>query len=427
MTDWAIEVEDLGKRYRLGEDGSRQRLGDLFMPWRRGANAREFWALRDVSFKVEKGESVGIIGRNGAGKSTLLKILSRITAPTEGRARVNGRVGTLLEVGTGFHPELSGRENIFLSGSILGLSRAEIRAKFDEIVEFSEVEKFIETPVKRYSSGMQVRLAFAVALYLDPEILIIDEVLAVGDLGFQRKSVGKLRDAAASDHRTILFVSHSLDAVKRLCQRVVVLDGGKVQYDGPPDGGLEHYRESFPVLHQQTQEDAIEDKLEAIHDTVRLLQIEAFGAQGRPTWSFRSGETARLRFEFEVIKPVPDLMFLFHLLGQPAASGASVEIVADVHETISARPLPAGYRGVVEIELPDLKLRSGEFWPYLRLGDVANTTSYAVASGGLPRLSVTSGAPSRFDRMGLVSVDYDFHHEAVRDPTAGDRPLLTAG
>lgn len=427
MTDWAIEVEGLGKRYRLGVDGSRQRLGDLFMPWRRGADAREFWALRDISFKIERGESVGIIGRNGAGKSTLLKILSRITAPTEGRLRVNGRVGTLLEVGTGFHPELSGRENVFLSGAILGLSRAEISSKFDEIVEFSEVEKFIETPVKRYSSGMQVRLAFAVALYLDPEILIVDEVLAVGDLGFQRKSVGKLRDAATSDHRTILFVSHSLESVKRLCPRIIVLDGGQVKFDGPSDSALSYYRESFPLSLGSTDDAPVKDEVEVLDHRARVLKIEALDAEGKSRWSFRSGETARIRFEFEVLKPVPELAFVFRLLGQPHRPGIVDDIITEIHEPISAAPLPAGYRRRVEIELPNLKLRSGEFWLHLRLADASKTARYGVSFGGLPPLSVTSDAPGRYERMGLVSVDYDFHHEAVRDPTAGDRPLLTAG
>src|SRR5579864_5863883 len=205
-----------------------------------------FWALRDVSFDIRQGEAVGIVGRNGAGKSTLLKLLSRITVPTEGRARVRGRVGTLLEVGTGFHPELTGRDNIYLSGTILGMTYREVAAEFDEIVAFSEIEKFIDTPVKRYSSGMYVRLAFAVAAFLDPEILIVDEVLAVGDASFQRKSLGRLNDAARREGRTVLFVSHNLQAIRTFCRRVLVLDHGSLVFDGPAEEGIERYMRAVP-------------------------------------------------------------------------------------------------------------------------------------------------------------------------------------
>jgi lipopolysaccharide transport system ATP-binding protein len=200
----------------------------------------EFWALSDVSFTVQPGEVVGIVGRNGAGKSTLLKILSRITEPTHGRVEMRGRVGSLLEVGTGFHPELSGRENIFLNGAILGMSRREIAAKFDEIVAFAEIDKFLDTPVKRYSSGMYVRLAFAVASHLEPEILVIDEVLAVGDSAFQKKCLGKM-DQVRRDGRTVLFVSHNMTAVKSLCGRALLLEGGGVAHDGTVDEVVNRY------------------------------------------------------------------------------------------------------------------------------------------------------------------------------------------
>ncbi len=195
----------------------------------------DFWALRDVEFEVKRGEVLGIIGRNGAGKSTLLKVLSRITKPTTGEVKLNGRVASLLEVGTGFHPELTGRENIFLNGSILGMSRTEIAKKFDEIVAFSEIEKFLDTPVKRYSSGMYVRLAFAVAAHLEPEILIVDEVLAVGDAAFQRKCFGKIRDVASGGGRTVLFVSHNMTAIAALCDTGVMMRSGRVVERGPAD------------------------------------------------------------------------------------------------------------------------------------------------------------------------------------------------
>ena len=206
-----------------------------------GGESEEFWALKDVNFEVKRGEVVGIIGRNGAGKSTLLKILSRITEPSDGRVEIKGRVASLLEVGTGFHPELTGRENIYLNGAILGMTRAEIRRKFDEIVAFAEVERFLDTPVKRYSSGMYVRLAFAVAAHLEPEILIVDEVLAVGDAEFQKKCLGKMKKAAAGQGRTVLFVSHSMSAVSALCHRGIVLHRGRLLFDGLVEDALARY------------------------------------------------------------------------------------------------------------------------------------------------------------------------------------------
>ncbi len=252
MSSIAIRSEGLSKRYRLGESAPyktlRESLVDVFRgsgskarALASGGNSDEtFWALRDVSFDVEYGEVVGVIGRNGAGKSTLLKILSRITWPTEGRALIHGRVGSLLEVGTGFHPELTGRENIFLNGAIMGMQRAEIAAKFDEIVAFAEVEKFVDTAVKHYSSGMYVRLAFAIAAHLEPEILIIDEVLAVGDLAFQQKCMGKMSEVSQSG-RTILFVSHNMAVVEKLCTRCIVLHGGEVEFEGRTSDAVHHY------------------------------------------------------------------------------------------------------------------------------------------------------------------------------------------
>ena len=230
MSDLAIRVEHLGKQYRLGGQQARYatfretvvKAAKAPVRWLKGERRSEqnkFWALDDVSFEVKQGEAVGIIGRNGAGKSTLLKILCRITSPTRGRVDVYGRVGSLLEVGTGFHPELTGRENIFLNGAILGMSRKEIHRKFDEIVDFAEIEKFLDTPVKYYSSGMYVRLAFAVAAHLEPEILVVDEVLAVGDAEFQKKCLGKMGDVA-NEGRTVLFVSHNMGAVQTLCSNV---------------------------------------------------------------------------------------------------------------------------------------------------------------------------------------------------------------
>jgi lipopolysaccharide transport system ATP-binding protein len=252
-----ISVENLSKTYRLGQIGTGTFTHDLNMWWAKmsgkpnpmlrigekdhgNRDGEELWALKNITFKVEQGDVLGIIGRNGAGKSTLLKILSRVTAPTSGKIKVKGRIASLLEVGTGFHPELTGRENIYLNGAILGMSRKEIQSKFDEIVDFSEVEKFIDTPVKRYSSGMYVRLAFAVAAHLEPEILVIDEVLAVGDAEFQKKCLGKMGDVA-KEGRTVLFVSHNMAAITSLCSRVIYLDKGFFMSDGNADEIVQLY------------------------------------------------------------------------------------------------------------------------------------------------------------------------------------------
>ena len=257
MSQPIITVSGVSKHYRLGEIGMTSLRDDLqrFAAWtksigtRRSTNdqsdKKDFWALKDVSFEVNPGEVIGIIGRNGAGKSTLLKILSRITEPTTGEIRLRGRVGSLLEVGTGFHPELSGRDNIFLNGAILGMTKSEIASKFHEIVAFAELEKFIDTPVKRYSSGMYVRLAFAIAAHLEPEILIVDEVLAVGDAQFQKKCIGRMQEISQGHGRTVLFVSHQMTTIRRLCQRCVVLDAGRVAGVYNAHDAVEVYNRSF--------------------------------------------------------------------------------------------------------------------------------------------------------------------------------------
>lgn len=255
MSDIAISVKNLSKSFKIahqgeGRGGYRTTLRDdlIRLPQRMlaflGRNGRPtsetFWALKDVSFEIKKGEVVGIIGRNGTGKSTLLKILNRITEPTSGAADIYGRIGALLEVGTGFHPELTGRENIFMNGAILGMKRAEIQRKFAEIVAFADVDRFLDTPVKRYSSGMYVRLAFAVAAHLDPEILLIDEVLAVGDTEFQKKCLGKMHDVS-QEGRTVIFISHSMEAISRLCPRALWLHEGQFIADGPADDVIAKY------------------------------------------------------------------------------------------------------------------------------------------------------------------------------------------
>jgi lipopolysaccharide transport system ATP-binding protein len=278
-----IQVNGLGKKYRIG--GPRKTyltLRDAIVntakvPFHRlsrsdsGKSANEFWAIRDLTFNVSKGEVVGIIGRNGAGKSTLLKILSRITYPTVGEITLHGRVGSLLEVGTGFHTELTGRENVFLSGSILGMQKREIEDKFDEIVKFSEIEKFIDTPVKRYSSGMYVRLAFAVAAHLDTDILLVDEVLAVGDATFQKKCLGKMGDIT-HEGKTILFVSHNMTAIKALCSRSIVIEAGQIKFDGDSTEAIDYYLRSNILSKKKNL--SIADRKREHHCSLRAKIIE---------------------------------------------------------------------------------------------------------------------------------------------------------
>lgn len=285
MPSVALRVDSLGKRYRLGGSQPyrtlRDSIANLFSGGRRknDGGKSEFWALRDVSFELQQGEVLGIVGRNGAGKSTLLKLLSRITTPDTGQIEVHGRIGSLLEVGTGFHPELTGRENIFMNGILLGMTRSEIGRKFDEIVAFSGVEDFLDTPVKRYSSGMRVRLGFAVAAHLDPDILVIDEVLAVGDAEFQRKCLGRMNEVA-SEGRTVLYVSHQMDSIVGLCSRAIWLDKGALRLDGKPEHVVKEYLGSGAATGLAS--DLSNAEFRDGSGDARLLSVEIAGADGAP-------------------------------------------------------------------------------------------------------------------------------------------------
>lgn len=325
MSDVVIRAEGLGKRYLIGHETERESyvaLRDVITRTARnfarsagnmmrgrqliaGNEIEEFWALRDVDFEIRRGEVVGIIGRNGAGKSTLLKILSRITEPTTGRVEILGRVASLLEVGTGFHPELTGRENIYLNGAILGMTRAEIKRKFDEIVAFAEVEKFLDTPVKRYSSGMYVRLAFAVAAHLEPEILIVDEVLAVGDAEFQKKCLGKMKDVAGHG-RTVLFVSHNMSAVRQLCDRAVQFGGGRVVRDAEVELVTRDY--TAAAIFRDTQFDKRGRRFEPSEATITSMRITQCGEERRAVMADEPfiveldvRSTVRRRFSVEIL------------------------------------------------------------------------------------------------------------------------------
>jgi lipopolysaccharide transport system ATP-binding protein len=372
--DVVIRAEGLGKKYAIGHQAERERyvaLRDVIARsarnlWRKtadmargranvgGDTVEEFWALKDVSFEVKRGEVLGIIGRNGAGKSTLLKILSRITEPSEGRVTIRGRVASLLEVGTGFHPELTGRENIYLNGAILGMTRVEIRRKFDEIVAFAEVEKFLDTPVKRYSSGMYVRLAFAVAAHLEPEILVVDEVLAVGDAEFQKKCLGKMSEVAGGG-RTVLFVSHNLAAIEALCQSCVALRDGVVVDKGCPVDVVRAYLRSISTIGEVTDLRSYGGRRG--RGLVQFARISLINPSGQIVDHGKVGESLILELEFSGVD----------LNCRPARVSIDFSTSLGAHlfvcDTGAANSgnLTVGSRSVIRCRIPRLPLSSGRY------------------------------------------------------------------
>lgn len=372
MSDVAIRAEGLGKRYRIGETQTYKALRDtltdiLHAPVRMVSSLRNgrlsasspessdstIWAVKDVSFEVRQGEAVGIIGRNGAGKSTLLKLLSRITEPTEGRAEIRGRVGSLLEVGTGFHPELTGRENVYLNGAILGMRKREIDRKFDEIVDFAEVEKFIDTPVKHYSSGMYLRLAFAVAAHLEREILLVDEVLAVGDAAFQKKCLGKMGEVA-QEGRTVLFVSHNIGAVTQLCPSAILLNQGSVAATGPSTDVVESY---FADMTSNDNDGDLRDAPGRSGDgRLRFCAAYLQDESGRRTQSPQAGQPVDIVLEFASGEDLKHVQFKLTIFNQTG--------IAVTHCNVDAygnRPsVPAG-NGRVTCHIPKLPLPYGQY------------------------------------------------------------------
>lgn len=371
MSNIAIRADNIGKSYIVGHNiavqESYRSLRDALAngvrsfarkardmltgrPVVHGDRVEEFWALKDVNFEIRRGDRVGLIGRNGAGKSTLLKLLSRITEPTTGSISINGRVASLLEVGTGFHPELTGRENVFLNGAILGMTKAEIARKFDEIIDFAGVEKFLDTPVKRYSSGMYVRLAFAVAAHLESEILIVDEVLAVGDIQFQRKCLGKM-ESVGRDGRTVIFVSHSMPTVTSLCDRTILLDGGRIVNDGPTSEVVIDY-----YTHGQTSSASADFSQRHIGDTkVRLLKGEIRNGAGAVALEARIEEPLWVEMTFEVLDDdAPTFIPNFHFYS------AGGECAFVVHDT-QAKPLKRG-RYVTRCLVPGNFLNEGSYF-----------------------------------------------------------------
>lgn len=314
MNELAISIDHISKEYRLGAIGGGTLRGDLQSWWARirkkedpnvlidhiqyNGNTR-FLALDDVSFDVKKGEALGIIGHNGAGKSTLLKLLSRVTAPTKGSISYNGRIASMLEVGTGFHPELTGRENVYMNGAILGMTKEEITKKFDEIVAFAEMEKFIDTPVKRYSSGMYVKLAFAVAAHLDNEIMVMDEVLAVGDMKFQEKSLNKMSNVANNDGRTVLYVSHNMNTIKKLCDRCIVLEKGKVIFNGNTEKAIEHYLSNTKMPALINDCSSFDRKGFNVDGKIVIRQVDILEKE-KPV--FQNNETIRIRITYDSLE-----------------------------------------------------------------------------------------------------------------------------
>jgi lipopolysaccharide transport system ATP-binding protein len=415
-----IEVKGLSKRYKLGvfnaktlreeaeaflarfsrkkgeritekAEGVGSSLSSLHSP---SAQSADFWALRDVSFDVQPGEVIGVIGRNGAGKSTLLKILSRITEPTSGEARIRGRVASLLEVGTGFHPELTGRENIFLNGAILGMSKQEIRNKFDEIVAFAEIEKFIDTPVKRYSSGMYVRLAFAVAAHLEPEILIVDEVLAVGDVNFQRKCLGKMKSVATQDGRTVLFVSHNASALRALCTRGLLLRNGALAADGEIDQLVSDYEEE--TLSSSCTNNSLPYSISpGLKLTECRFEPSTLSSDGSLQFhlSFESAEQVRIR----------DLCLLFF-----SASGLRVGI-ADLRRPEGNYEVNPGVPTSIAGNISKLNLVESKYSVGIYLntsdfnGDILNLASIRVT----PRSKGRDVTPYAAQYRGYVEFEYD--------------------
>lgn len=401
-----ITVRGLGKRYRLGGHETAYRTlrdtiaGRFSRKLDGDAALQSIWALQNISLDVQPGEVLGIIGKNGAGKSTLLKILSRITSPTTGRVEMRGRVGSLLEVGTGFHPELSGRENIYLNGAILGESRLEIRRKFDEIVAFAEVERFIDTPVKHYSSGMYVRLAFAVAAFINVEIMIVDEALAVGDAAFQKKCLGRM-GVAATEGRTILFVSHSMPAVESLCSRAIWVDQGEIREEGDPQRIIANYIESA------NQNVDVRPVGEYVHHGHRRgtgeIQFSAFrlvDSEGNPNPEPVMGETIRAEVEFAAHADVDEAVFSFSLFD--AFSQVVVTSWAGRRNPLRLRK---GQRGRWLIELPDNILRARKYYFSLGVTSASNSEiPFDIWQGGGTEF------PVRYPRA-IESLDYYVGHD----------------
>ena len=374
MTE-SITVEGLSKRYEIGALRQETQLRDqlvhlLRAPFRRRAPKEAIWALRDVTFTVQQGEVVGIIGRNGAGKSTLLKILSKITYPTSGRVRAHGRVAALLEVGAGFHEELTGRENIFLNGSIMGMKKKEVDAKFDAIVEFSGVERFIDTPIKRYSSGMRSRLGFAVAAHLDPDVLVVDEVLAVGDAAFQKKCINAMHELRGGG-RTVLFVSHNMAAVENLCSRGIWIANGSVRLDGPTHSVIEAYMASFSSSTGAARELGAADARRGGGE-IRYTRVEFLSGDGKSQSVIRAGKSVVIRLHYRANEPIERPNFGISIVSE---LGTVVTHTTTWLHGLDIPLVPTG-EGHVDLEIDSLNLLPGRYLVSLLLNSCLSQHTY---------------------------------------------------
>lgn len=421
MGQTVIKVENVSKQYRLGVIGTGSFSRDLHRMWlnllgkedpyvkigeendKVKQNSAEYiWALKNISFDIKQGDVVGIIGKNGAGKSTLLKILSRTTSPTTGSIKVRGRIASLLEVGTGFHPELTGRQNIFLNGAILGMTKYEITNKFDEIVDFSGVEKYIDTPVKRYSSGMYVRLAFAVAAHLDPEILIVDEVLAVGDAEFQKKALGKIKSVSQGSARTVLFVSHQLGSIKDLCSKGIYLKNGLIRSHGEIQATLDHYLSDI----EDKRNIRIKDRLDREgNGDLRVTAIRLIrGATKEATDTVFSGDNIVIEVDYDCTEDRSFKVYDLHL-GMPIFSLRGQNFLTALNNKMANFHFPnAGSKGTLICEIDNLPLMSGSFFFNVNLfadkvleDRLEEAFSFVVE----PTDYYKSGTPSSFKREGL--------------------------
>jgi len=398
-----LKAENISKVFKLGDVGSATLTEDIRSAWYRirgkanpyhlqasendrltsGSASDYVWAVKDINFELKQGEILGIIGRNGAGKSTLLKILSRTTSPTTGTIGIKGKVASLLEVGTGFHPDLSGRENIFLNGAILGMRKAEIKAKFDEIVTFAGVERYIDTPVKRYSSGMYIRLAFAVAAHLDPDILIIDEVLAVGDSEFQNKCIGKMKDVSQAG-RTVLFVSHNMGAVSDLCTRAILLNKGKLVLDAPVDIAIKEYVQQNMQIKLGDKASLTDSTVRRGNGEVRYSEIKVLNSKGEESNNFCQFDPVVIKLKAEIKKPVNELMSSFVL-----RSGRTRDIVTSTkRNAIDVRGKKPG--DIIELTymFPRINLRPGVYETYYWLGNRELETAFDVVDNLMPPLII---------------------------------------
>jgi lipopolysaccharide transport system ATP-binding protein len=416
-----IRIENLSKRYRLGVINRGMLYKDLQSWWARKCGKedpnevirenhpsvdrlrkrRDFWALRDINFSIYAGDTIGVIGRNGAGKSTLLKILSRTTSPTKGRVLTRGRISSLLEVGTGFHPELTGRENVFLNGAILGMTTREVRSKFDEIVAFAEIDEFIDTPVKRYSSGMYVRLAFAVAAHLDPEVLIVDEVLAVGDASFQRKCIGKM-SKVAKDGRTVILVSHSMVLIETLTRRCIWLQDGRMQLAGESKHVASEYLKSAQEQQLGSSAGLHDHRLRRGSGEVRLEDVNTTDEAGEKCLKFRRGQRMRFTFTIKAFRPCRELA-----LSMGFKLGLSGEmLLCTARHAVSKNSLAPGDTFTVTLDVDSDGLPAALYDLYIWLGPIKEEVLneyYDIADGLVPPIQVFEGDSLRSSLTELSS------------------------